>query len=142
MITADNASETMMAKVAQLKTQWAQFKHDERVAAESRRSVEDELIEILGVQESLEGTQIHELTDGSKIKVVGRMNRKVDPEKLRDLAAEHGVEDHLANLVRWKAELNLTAWKHADDSITNPLSGAITTKPGRPSFSFEENNNG
>ena len=142
MITAKNALQEMMSKVAQLKAQWAQFKHDERVAAESRRSVEDELIKILGVQESLEGTQVHELTDGSKIKVVGRMNRKVDAEKLRDLAHEAGVEKHLENLVRWKAELNVTAWKHADESITNPLVDAITTKPGRPSFSFEETKNG
>lgn len=129
-------------KIAELRTEWVNFKLSEKIAADNRRKIEDELVKLLEVPESLDGTQTFDFADGSKMKIVGRMNRKVDPEKLRDLAAEHGVEDHLANLVRWKAELNLTAWKHADESITNPLAGAITTKPGRPSFSFEDKDNG
>jgi hypothetical protein len=32
----------------------------------------------------------------------------------------------------------MSAWKAADDSITRPLAAAITTKPGRPSFSIEQ----
>ena len=66
------------------------------------------------------------------------MNRKVDVDLLQEIAAEHGLEDHLGSLFRWKPELNVKAWQQADDSITLPLSGAITTKPGRPSFSIEE----
>ena len=53
-----------------------------------------------------------------------------------ELAAEAGLSDQLAHLFRWKPELNMSAWKAADESITTPLAGAITAKPGRPSFSI------
>jgi hypothetical protein len=52
------------------------------------------------------------------------------------LAAEAGLSDHLGSLFRWKPEINATAWKQADNSITNPLLGAITSTPGRTSFSI------
>jgi hypothetical protein len=33
----------------------------------------------------------------------------------------------------------MTAWKAADESITKALAGAITAKPGRPSFKITTN---
>jgi hypothetical protein len=68
------------------------------------------------------------------VKISGRIDRKVDSEKLQMLATESGLTEHLATLFRWKPELNLTLWKSADESITKPLAAAITAKPGRPSF--------
>ena len=64
------------------------------------------------------------------------MNRKVDIEKLQEIAADHDLTEHLSSLFRWKAEINSNKWKEAADSITQPLLGAITTTPGRPSFSI------
>ena len=78
-------------KIAELRTEWVNFKLSEKIAADNRRKIEDELVKLLEVPESLDGTQTFDFADGSKMKIVGRMNRKVDPEKLRDLAAEHGV---------------------------------------------------
>ena len=54
-----------------------------------------------------------------------------------ELAAEHGLTDHLSTLFRWKPEINMAIWKAADESITKPLAAAITAKPGRPSFTID-----
>jgi hypothetical protein len=64
------------------------------------------------------------------------MNRKVDTEQLQDIAATYGLTEHLWSLMRWKAEINSAVWKATSENITKPLLAAITTTPGRPSFSI------
>ena len=114
---------------------WLFAKEQERQATEARRAIEDDLIKYLSVAPNLDGTE--NFDDGEyHIKVVGRMTRKVDSDKLQEIAAEHGLMDHLPSLFRWKPEINMTAWKSAATTITAPLLGAITTTPGRPSFSI------
>jgi hypothetical protein len=71
------------------------------------------------------------------VKIAGRIDRKVDGDKVQELAAEHGLTDHLSRLFRWKPEINMAAWKASDPSITQALAPAITAKPGRPSFAIE-----
>jgi hypothetical protein len=112
-----------------------QAKADEKEAVERRRALEDELIKQLKVDEQSEGTSIFEYGE-FQIKVVGRMNRKIDADQLQDIAAENGLSDHLSNLFNWKPSINMKLWKAADESITRPLLGAITTKAGRPSVSI------
>jgi hypothetical protein len=112
-----------------------QAKADEKEAVERRRALEDELIKQLKVDEQSEGTILFEYGE-FQIKVVGRMNRKIDADQLQDIAAENGLSDHLSNLFNWKPSINMKLWKAADESITRPLLGAITTKAGRPSVSI------
>lgn len=114
---------------------WILSKDAEKTAIENRRSIEDELVAALGIEKTLDGTQNIE-TEGYKIKVVGRLDRKVNSDKLQDLAAEHGLTQHLSSLFRWKPEVNASAWKSADPLITAPLQDAITTSNGRPSFTI------
>lgn len=116
--------------------EWIDAKRDEAEAIERRRWAEDTLIKSLGLSSDFEGTENYLIGD-YKVKVVGRMNRKVDSERLQAIAAEHGLSQHLGALFRWKPEIVATAWKSADPSITNPLLGAVTTTPGRPSFSID-----
>lgn len=116
---------------------WVQAKKDEQTAVEWRRRVEDALLKALSLDSAFEGTENFEL-HGHKVKIVGRMTRKVDQERLQDIAAEHGLSQHLPALFRWKAEINASAWKAADPAITQPLLGAVTTSPGRPSFSITQ----
>ena len=127
-----------MSKVSELAKTWLLLKEQERVATESRREIEDVIMKTLNVSESLDGTENFTIDNSVKIKIVGRMNRKVDTDKLQQLAAENGLSEHLASLFRWKAEVNSTVWKASNDAITKPLMGAITTAPGRPSFSITE----
>ena len=114
---------------------WIQAKEDEKTAIEHRRAYEDKLLSLIGVSENFEGTENAEAPGGYKIKITGRMNRKVDSDKLQELAAENGLTEHLSTLFRWKPDIDAKAWKAADESITRPLMGAITTTPSRASFS-------
>lgn len=115
---------------------WLDAKETERQAAEVRRLIEDELIAELGIAETDEGSRTVK-ADGYKVKVTCRMNRSIDADALQEIAAEAGLTAHLGELFRWKPEINAKAWKEAAETITGPLLAAITTKPGRPSFSIE-----
>ena len=114
---------------------WILSKDAEKTAIENRRNIEDQLVAALGIEKTLDGTQNIE-TEGYKVKVVGRLDRKVNADKLQDLAAEHGLTQHLSSLFRWKPEVNASAWKSTDPLITAPLQDAITTSNGRPSFTI------
>ncbi len=124
-----------------LPAQWLAAKEAERVAVETRRQIEDQMASLFGVDPALEGTaNFEQPSDGGesyKIKVVGRMNRKVDGDALQDLAREAGLEQFLTTLFKWDPDLKLSAWKSTDKSITDKLAPAITTTPGRTSFSVE-----
>lgn len=115
--------------------QWLNAKQIEAAAIKTRRDVEDQLVKQFDIPENLEGTKNLE-ADSFKIKIEGRINRKVNADKLQVLAAEHGLTEHLSSLFRWKPEIAMTAWKAADASITTPLLDAITATPGRPSFTI------
>lgn len=126
----------MSRELDDLSAQWMDAKADEAIAVARRRTIEDRLVELLALDEGKEGTTNARTEQGYAIKVVGRMNRKVDADKLQELAAEHGLSEHLGSLFRWSADINAAAWKSAAPTITAPLLGAITTTPGRPSFSI------
>jgi len=126
----------MSQELDDLAVEWSAWKETERTAAERRRVIEDRLVELLEIPESKEGTTSSTTEQGYQIKVVGRLNRKIDTERLQELAAEHGLSEHLSSLFRWSADINAAVWKAADQRITAPLTGAITTTPGRPSFTI------
>jgi hypothetical protein len=126
-----------VSDLASLSSMWLMSKTAEATATADRRNIEDRIRELTGVRDDVEGTESVK-APGYKVKIVSRLDRKVDADKVQELAAEHGLTTHLSSLFRWKPELNMSAWKAADDSITRPLAAAITTKPGRPSFSIEQ----
>lgn len=113
--------------------EWIEAKERETFAMAERRAIEDRLVKELAFVESTEGTSKFE-REGYAIKIVGRIDRKVDAEKLQEIAAEHGLTEHLSTLFRWKPELNMALWKASDPAITEPLREAIIAKNGRPSF--------
>ena len=122
-----------------LAAEWLLAKEAERAAMDRRRELEDKMRAAAKHDDTQEGTST--LSCGTyKVKVVSRIDRKVDDELVQELAAEHGLTQHLIDLFRWKPEINASAWKSADPSITNALAPAITAKPGRPSFTIELSN--
>ena len=133
MNTTDNINA--IDDLNELSQMWIAAKEAEAAAVSDRRSIEDRIKSLAGIAENLEGTETV-APDRFIIKVVGRIDRKVDSEKLQELAAEYGLTEHLASLFRWKPEINMAQWKASSASITAPLAAAITAKPGRPSFSI------
>ena len=115
---------------------WMQAKEAERMAVEARRAVEDQLIALFRISEQMEGTFNTKTQTGHAIKIVVRMSRKVDADKVQELAAEHGLTEHLSSLFRWKPEINMTAWKATSPEITAVLADAVTVTASRPSFSI------
>ena len=115
--------------------EWIKIKEIEQEVIQRRREIEDSLIEEMRVNLNEEGTQNFE-NEEYKVKVVTRFNRKIDADSLQELAIGEGLQDYLKTLFRWKPDLNMTAWKATDKSITDILSRAITTTPGRASFTI------
>ena len=124
-------------KLTNLYANWIAAKSAEQTALDWRREIEDTLAEMLKIALDLDGTE-NVKNDGFAVKIVGRLNRKVDGDLLQELAAQEGIEAVLPILFRWKPEINVAAWKNAAENITGKLAGAITTTPGRPSFSISK----
>ena len=118
--------------------EWIEAKAAARKAVERRRALEDHIASLLGVPESLEGTETTVTDGGYKIKLVGRMSRKVDRHTAEDIAEQYGLEAQLDNLFRWRPEINASGWKAAPDSVRRPFLNAITTTPSRVSFTIEK----
>lgn len=121
--------------ISELAAAWLDAKQREASATEDRRAIEDRIKELVRLPDDMDGTETVE-RDGYTIKIVGRIDRKVNSEQLQELAAEAGLTDHLSSLFRWKPELNVGVWKATDESITGALAPAITAKPGRASFAI------
>ncbi len=114
---------------------WLDAKKLEAAVVAERRQLEDQMVEMFDVPKDLDGTMKAE-ADGYKIKMEGRINKKIDADKLQVLAAEAGLSEHLSSLFRWKPEINAKAWNAAADAVTGPLLDAITSTPGRPTFTI------
>lgn len=115
--------------------QWLTAKAEEAEATSKRRMLEDQMVAQFNVPSTLDKTA-NFVAEGYKIKIEGRINRKINSEKLQEIAVEHGLMAHLECLFRWKPEINAAVWKSTDPSITDPLLDAITSTPGRPSFTI------
>ena len=114
---------------------WLTAKAKEAEATAERRELEDKMVAQFSVPSTLDKTANFE-ADGYKVKIEGRINRRINSEKLQEIAVEHGLMAHLECLFRWKPEINAAIWKSTDPAITTPLLDAITSTPGRPSFTI------
>lgn len=114
---------------------WLEAKKMESLAVAERRDLEDQMAKQFNIPKDLDGTMKEEL-NGYTIKIEGRITKKIDADKLQLLAAEAGLSEHLSSLFRWKFEINAKAWGAAAEVVTKPLLGAITSTPGRPTFTI------
>lgn len=112
-------------------------KKAEAEATEARRRIEDEILEACKISTLDEGSNSVPIP-GFKVKVTTRFNRKVDGDRLQQIAIENDIAyETLQALFRWKPEVALKEWKAADPAVTALLVEAITTSAGRPTFSIE-----
>ena len=114
---------------------WLDAKKMETLAVAERRDLEDQMAKQFNIPKDLDGT-IKEELNGYTIRMEGRINKKIDADKLQLLAAEYGLSEHLSSLFRWKPEINAKVWNAASEVVTKPLLGAITSTPGRPTFTI------
>ena len=124
-----------MMPLQKLSVEWLEAKEAERDAVEKRRLIEDEMVRLIGIEQTDEHTRKVE-ADPFTIKIACRINRKVDGDMAQEIAAEHDMQDHLGLLFRWKPELSMTAWNGVGDNVKQVFARAITATPGRPSFTI------
>lgn len=124
-----------MCDLDTLSQRWIDAKRIERGAIENRRAAENSLLSLIGIPQAFEGIETID-TDNYSLKIVGRITRRVDGTKVQQIALDEGLTEHMGYLFRWKPEINLSAWKNSDPAITEPLLEAITTTPGRASFTI------
>jgi len=121
----------------ELAKRWLMYKETEKIAADNRRKLEDIICKAVNFPKHFEGTEnVVPVNSPYSIKIEGRINRKVNADKLVELASEAGLSEHLSTLFRWKPEINMKIWKESDQEITRPLLDAITSEAGRPSFTI------
>ena len=119
--------------ITELSNRWLDLKVQEDYVISERRYIEDQISSLIKIQETLEGVETKKIGN-FVIKVTGRIDRKVNSEMLQEIAAENGLSEHLSALFRWTPAINMTAWKRCSPEITDVLLGAVTSKPGRPSY--------
>lgn len=124
-----------MMTLQKLSGEWLEAKEVERDATERRRLIEDEMVRLIGIEQTDEHTRKVEANPFT-IKIACRINRKVDGDMAQEIAAENDMQDHLGLLFRWKPELSMTAWNGVGDNVKQVFSRAITATPGRPSFTI------
>ena len=124
-----------MMPLQKLSVEWMEAKEAERDATERRRLIEDEMVRLIGLEQTDEHTRKVE-AEPFTIKIASRINRKVDGDMAQEIAAEHDMQDHLGLLFRWKPELSMTAWNGVGDNVKQVFARAITATPGRPSFTI------
>ena len=84
-----------MHEIDELIAEWTLAKKAESEAIEIRRQAEDIMLKRLKLDGAFEGTENYEI-GRYKVKIVGRLNRKIDAEKLQILAHENGLSEHLS----------------------------------------------
>lgn len=112
-------------------------KAKENAAKAARVAIEEQLAAEIGVPDQWEGSRTNDVGE-FKVNVKRTMNVKIDTPRLRELAAQHNIDDAVMSAVfRWKPELNKKNWDNAGDEIKAALSGAITRTPGKIGISVE-----
>ena len=124
-----------MMPLQKLSVEWLEAKEAERDATDRRRLIEDEMVRLIGIEQTDEHTRKVEANPFT-IKIACRINRKVDGDMAQEIAAENDMQDHLGLLFRWKPELSMTAWNGVGDNVKQVFARAITATPGRPSFTI------
>lgn len=126
-------------KLAWLAAKWNERKRLESEAVALRRAIEDQIAMAMEYTETQDRSISADLPEqGIRITLTPRHSRKVDGEKVQEIAAELGIEwPALQRLFRWRPELNVREWRLESQQITGPLSAAITTTAGRPSVSVD-----
>jgi hypothetical protein len=113
---------------------WLHLKATEQTLTNVRRASEDALSLIFPAQD-VEGTEDH-VVPGFSVKIVHKVTRTVDPEKLTELSEEYEIDDEIARLFRFKPELNLAVFRAEAEDMQELFNNVITTKQARPSFTI------
>jgi hypothetical protein len=129
MITIETTSIDLLAE------QLIAAKHAEQQANEARVEIEQEIIALLGARE--EGSSTHQLGNGMKLTITGKMTYSADmellmqlcnylPENMRPIKVEPKLDDTGAKYLR-----------NNEPEIWQTIAPAITIKPAKTSVTIK-----
>lgn len=135
------ATNAIIAKAASadpldlLAHEWQQMKELEAQARERRIEIEQDIINLVGVQD--EGTTNRE-TSQFKVKTVGKLTRSLDEKAIQ--ADWDNLPDAIKKCIKWKPSLDtksLRALESMREDLLPTVAHYTTTKPAKPSISVE-----
>ena len=110
--------------------EWLDAKRMEKEATERRRMLDKKVAALL--PEKTEGTSSQTI-DGYKVSVDYKVTRKVDTDAVAGIWND--MTDKERDLFRWKAELNMKAYREYQDN--GWLASVVTSKAGSPTVTIE-----
>jgi len=117
---------------------WLIAKENERHAIEERRRIEDEMTANPYIyQPMLTGTKTTAI-GGHEIKVITRINQKINSEMLYEIAAVNGIDVRNSRLFRWTPAINKRIWGSASHDETSIFAEAITDTPARVTYQITD----
>lgn len=129
--------EEIAARIEEIDSEIEPLKEETSRLIEQKLQLVRQMQELMGIPDTEEGTTKLERKDFT-VRLTRKFSRKVDAEKVQQIAREHGFDWHiLQSVFRWKPEINLKVWRKTSPRITELFSPAITTKPLRPTIKIE-----
>lgn len=125
-------TETQLIALAEA---WTQAKETERAANAARIKIEEDIIAITGAKE--DGRETHNLPDGLKIIVVGKLTYKGDLVEIADQTADWPDQ---YKIVRTKLELDepkIRKIRDVNPSLWKRIAEYIDTKPAKTGILIE-----
>lgn len=107
----------------------------EAAANKARVAIEQQIIELMGQRE--EGAQTHELANGLKLTITGKLSYKADMAKLMAVCSE--LPENMRPL-KVETKLDETGAKYLranEPAVWAQLAEAITVKPAKPSVEIK-----
>jgi len=131
MITLESTT-TQLDELAQA---WVHAKADEAAANKRRVTIEEQIVAITGAKE--EGAATHELANGMKLTVTGKLTYSADVALLVQLA---GALPEAMRPIKMEPKLDETGAKYLrnnEPEVWNMIAPAITIKPAKTSISIK-----
>ena len=108
-------------------------KQAEEEAKARRVALEADLAAAIGLPDDWEGAKTNNV-GAYKVKLTRRMNVKIDPIRLRELARVNNILPTMERCFRWKPEIVKKEWDKADERARTLLAPAMEITPGKASF--------
>ena len=103
-------------------------------AVTERRNIDAAIAEMLKDPNKPEGS-VSQKTDGYKVTVTYKIDRKVDTDKLQ--AAWSKLSAAAAQAFKWKADVSVSELRKLEGAAAAEASVFITSKPASPSLTIE-----
>jgi len=124
------------AELEHLVERWLTVKDAERQANAERLRIEDKILALSPAKE--EGSSSLTLTNGYKLKMIGKLSYKTDLDALLEITADWPEEQKPVKIETKADEAALKFLRANRPDLWSRIAPAVTTKPMKTSITIEE----